>query len=50
MFFWQEKTIETIFEIVPKKVKVKIAQSCLTLYDLMDYTVYRILQAEYWHG
>ena len=26
-------------------VKVKVAQSCLTLCDLMDYTVYGILQA-----
>ena len=29
----------------PSKVKVKVAQSCLTLCDLMDYTVYGILQA-----
>ena len=28
-----------------KKVKVKVAQSCLTLYDPMDYTVHGILQA-----
>ena len=27
------------------KVKVKIAQSCLTLCDPMDYAVYGILQA-----
>ena len=26
-------------------MKVKLIQSCLTLCDLMDYTVYRILQA-----
>ena len=26
------------------KVKVKVAQSCLTLCDPMDYTVHRILQ------
>ena len=26
-----------------KKVKVKVAQSCLTLCDPMDYTVYEIL-------
>ena len=25
--------------------EVKVAQSCLTLWDLMDYTVHRILQA-----
>ena len=27
------------------KVKVKVAQSCLTLCNLMDYTVHEILQA-----
>ena len=27
------------------KVKMKVAQSCLTLCDLMDYTVHEILQA-----
>ena len=27
------------------KVKVKVAQVCLTLCDLMDYTVHGILQA-----
>ena len=27
------------------KVKVKVAQSCLTFCDLMDYTVHGILQA-----
>ena len=26
-------------------LKVKVAQPCLTLCDLMDYTVHRILQA-----
>ena len=25
--------------------KVRVAQSCLTLFDPMDYTVHRILQA-----
>ena len=30
---------------VPKKVKVKVARSCLTLYDTIDYTVHGILQA-----
>ena len=33
-----------------RKVKVKVAQSCPTLCDLMDYTVHGILQAEYWSG
>ena len=28
-----------------EKVKVKVAQSCLTLRDLMDYTEHGILQA-----
>ena len=27
------------------RVKVKVAQSCLTLCDRMDYTIHRILQA-----
>ena len=27
------------------KVKVKVTQSCVTLCDLMDYTVHGILQA-----
>ena len=27
-----------------QKVKVKVAQSCLTLYNPMDYTVHGILQ------
>ena len=30
------------------KVKVKVAQSCPTLCDPVDYTVHGILQAEYW--
>ena len=34
--------------ILSLKVKVKAAQSCLTLCNLMDYTVHGILQAEYW--
>ena len=29
----------------PQKVKVKVAQSCLTLCNPMDYTVHGILQA-----
>ena len=28
-----------------EKMKVKVAQSCLTLYNPMDYTIYGILQA-----
>ena len=33
------------FAIWATSVKVKVAQSCLTLCDPMDYTVHRILQA-----
>ena len=33
-----------------RKVKVKVTQSCPTLYDPMDYTVHGILEAEYWSG
>ena len=29
----------------PREKNVKVTQSCLTLCDLMDYTVYGILQA-----
>ena len=38
---WQidGETMETV------KVKVKVAQSCLTLYNPMDYTIHGILQA-----
>ena len=32
------------------KVKVRVAQSCLTLCDPMDLTVHGILQPEYWSG
>ena len=32
------------------EVKVKVAQSCLTLGDHMDYVVHGILQTEYWSG
>ena len=32
------------------KKLVKVAQSCLTLCNPMDYTVHGILQAEYWSG
>ena len=38
-----EKAVVTIF--IPSKVKVKVAQSCPTLCDPMDYTVQGILQA-----
>ena len=30
---------------IKKKMKVKVAEFCLTLCNLMDYTVYGILQA-----
>ena len=31
-------------------MKVKVAQSCPTLCNPMDYTVHGILQPEYWSG
>ena len=37
--------LPTKWPILPWKVKVKVAQSCLTLCDPMDYTVHGILQA-----
>ena len=36
---------ETFHLSQAEKVKVKVAQSCLTLYDLKDYTVHGILQS-----
>ena len=47
-FYHPSKSFRTslVTQIVKKvKTKVKVAQSCLTLWDLMDYTVHRILQA-----
>ena len=41
-----EKTLESPFDNKSEvKVKVKVAQWCLTLCDPMDYTVHGILQA-----
>ena len=34
----------------PRDIKVKVTQSCLVLYDPMDYTVYGILQAKILEG
>ena len=34
-----------LFEVLPGPMKVKVAQSCLTLCNPMDYTVHGILQA-----
>ena len=42
MATWLEKVN---FHSNPRKVKVKVAQSCLTLCDPMGYTVHGILQA-----
>ena len=39
---WQVSSLPLV---PPRKVKVKVAQSCLTLCDPMDYTVRGILQA-----
>ena len=44
--FW----LEAGFGVHGIKEKVKVAQSCLTLCDSMDYTVHGILQLEYWSG
>ena len=38
-------TIYKVKEYTIYKVKMKVAQSCLTLCDPMDYTVHEILQA-----
>ena len=38
LFIWLKTNI-------PEKVKVKVAQLCLTLWDLMDYAVHGIIQA-----
>ena len=35
-----------MFYAIHLKVEVKVAQSCLTLCDPIDYTVYGILQAK----
>ena len=40
---------ERIFEL-EDIVKVKVAQSCPTPCDRMDYTIYGILQTEHWSG
>ena len=40
---------QRIFEL-EDIVKVKVAQSCPTPCDRMDYTIYGILQTEHWSG
>ena len=40
-----KKEVESDMWVSIQKVKVKVAQSCLTLCDPMDYTVHGILQA-----
>ena len=46
---WSCKELDTTeqltFAVTKGKVQVKVAQSCLTLCDPMDYTVHGILQA-----
>ena len=37
-------------ECLADKVKLKVSQSCPTLCNPMDYTVYGFLQAKYWSG
>ena len=44
--YWvTEEVKEKILKIPESEVKVKVTQSCLTLWDPMDYTVHGILQA-----
>ena len=43
-------TIYKVKEYTIYKVKMKVAQSCLTLCDPMDYTVHEILQARILDG
>ena len=52
LLIWEKTWVEPPWSSVSKeKVKVKVAQSCLTLCDPMDYTVHEILQARiYWSG
>ena len=47
---WPQDRKKSVFILTPRKVKVKVIQSCLTLCDPMDYIVYAILQAKYWSG
>ena len=44
---WATDSLQHIHLVIssPRKVKVKVDQSCPTLCDLMDYTVHGILQA-----
>ena len=44
-YLWMQFNYFGYFLTIYLKVKVKIAQSCLTLCDPMDYTVHGILQA-----
>ena len=39
------RTVKNSMECLADKVKVKVTQSCLTLFDPVDYRVYGILQA-----
>ena len=34
---WPQDWKRSVFILIPKKVKVKVTQSCLTLFDPMDY-------------
>ena len=48
--FWWDKTVkpggsDSKVSACNSEVKVKVAQLCLPLWDLMDYTVHGILQA-----
>ena len=47
---WPQDRKKSVFILIPRKVKVKGIQLCLTLCDPMDYIVNEILQAKYWSG
>ena len=40
-----QEAVQNLLELLMMKMTVKVAKSCLTLSDLMDYTVPGILQA-----
>ena len=47
---WPQNRKKSVFILIPRKVKVKVIQSCLTLCDLMVYIVHAIFQAKFWSG
>ena len=47
---WQRKPSQQRSKVVQNEVKVKVTQSCLTLYDPMGYIVLEFSRPEYWSG